>query len=103
LYEEIDLIENKAKYDSVYYVIKTGEKKRITTDGKVIEFADSLNNIMKDYNDCLHIGFALAGKCSCLITCDHELIEKREKIERFLLSKCITLTIKTPSEFALEY
>lgn len=103
LYEEIDLIEDKAKYDSVYYLIKSVEKERITASEEVIEWADSLNNIMKDYNDCLHIGFALAGKCSCLITCDHELIEKRKKIERFLLSKGIILAIKTPSEFASEY
>ena len=103
LYEETDLIENKTKYDSVYYLIKTVEKERVTANEKVIEWADSLNNIIKDYNDCLHIGFALAGKCSSLITCDHELIQKREKIERFLLSKGIILAIKTPSEFALEY
>ena len=28
-YEETDLIENKAKYDSVYYLIKTVEKEII--------------------------------------------------------------------------
>ena len=103
LYEETDLIENKAKYDSVYYLIKIVEKERITDNEEVIGWADSLNDIIKDYNDCLHIGFALAGKCSCLVTCDHELIKKREKIERFLLSKGTILAIKTPSEFASEY
>jgi len=103
LYEETDLIENRAKYESVYYLIKTVEKERITSNETVIKLADSLNNIMKDYNDCLHIGFALEGKCSCLITCDHELIKKRRKIESFLLYRGITLAIMTPSEFTLEY
>lgn len=103
LYEEVSLIEDKAKNESVYYLIKTVEKERITTNEMVIELADAVNEVIKDYNDCLHIGFAATGKCVCLVTCDQELISKRSKIERFLLSKGILLNIKTPSEFISDY
>ena len=103
LYEEVDLIEDKAKNESVYYLIKSVEKERVTTNETVIELADAMNKIIKDYNDCLHIGFAVIGKCSSLVTCDHELIAKRSKIERFLLSKDSVLNIKTPPEFISDY
>ena len=93
------MIEDKAKNESVYYLIKTVEKERITTNEMIIELADAVNEVIKDYNDCLHIGFAVAGKCVCLVTCDQELIYRRSKIERFLLLKGILLNIKTPPEF----
>ena len=97
------MIEDKAKNESVYYLIKTVEKERITTNEMIIELADAVNEVIKDYNDCLHIGFAAMGKCFCLVTCDQELISKRSKIVRFLLSKGILLNIKTPSEFISDY
>ena len=97
------MIEDKAKNESVYYLIKTVEKERITTNEMIIELADAVNEVIKDYNDCLHIGFAGTGKCVCLVTCDQELISKRSKIVRFLLSKGILLNIKTPSEFISDY
>ena len=98
LYDEVDLIEDRTKNESVYYLIKTVEKERISTNEKVVSLADSFNSIIKDYNDCLHIAFAATGKCDCLITCDYELISKKRKIESFLLSQNIKLNIKTPSE-----
>ena len=103
LYEEIDLIENKAKNESVYYLIKIVEKERITTNEKIISLADALNNILNDYNDCLHIAFAAISECDCLITCDYELIKSKAKIENFLLSKSIKLKIKAPSEFIEDF
>lgn len=99
LYEEVDLIEDKTKNESVYYLIKTVEKERITANKEITKLADALYGIIKDYNDCLHIGFAVAGKCSIFITCDHELIAKKAKIEKFLLSKGVFLSIRRPSEF----
>lgn len=98
LYEEVDLIEDKAKNESVYYLIKSVEKERIVMNEKVISLTDDLNYIIDDYNDCLHISFAATAKCDCLVTCDYELIKSRRKIENFLLSKSIKLKIKTPSE-----
>lgn len=103
LYEEVDLIEDKTKNESVYYLIKTVEKERISTNEKIISLADSLNAIIRDYNDCLHIAFAATGKCDSLITCDYELISKKGKIESFLLSQNIKLKIKTPSEFIADF
>lgn len=103
LYEEVDLIEDKAKNEAVYYLIKTVEKERASTNERVIELANALNDMVKDYNDCLHIAFAAISRCFCLITCDQELINKKGKIESFLLSKKISLTIITPSEFIANY
>ena len=103
LYEEVDLIEDKAKNESVYYLIRTVEKERISTNEKIILLADSLNAIIRDYNYCLHIAFAATGKCNSLITCDYELIIKKGKIESFLLSQNIKLKIKTPSEFIADF
>ena len=103
LYEEVDLIEDKIKRESVYYLINAVEKERISTDEKIVSLADSLHAIIKDYNDCLHIAFAAIGNCTSLITCDYELINKEVKIERFLLSQNIKLKIKTPSEFTADF
>ncbi len=103
LYSEVDLIDDKTKNESVYYLIKTVEKERILMNEGVLSLADALNSIINDYNDCLHIAFAAIGKCHCLITCDYELINKRRKIETFLLSKGINLKIKTPTEFIGNY
>ena len=43
--------------------------------------------------------FAAAAKCDFLITCDDELLEKKHKIERFLLSEKINTEINHPFEY----
>ena len=103
LFEEVDLIDNRTKKDFVYYLIENVEKERISTNEKIILLADSLNEMITDYNDCLHIAFAATGKCDSLITCDYELINKKIKIERFLLSQNTKINIKTPSEFIADF
>ena len=64
LYDEVDLIEDRTKNESVYYLIKTVEKERISTNENIILLSDALNNIIKDYNDCLHIAFAGIANCN---------------------------------------
>ena len=99
LYDEVDLIKDKSKRESVLYLIESVESERITTNISVIGIADGLHGLIHDYNDCLHIAFAGAGKCDFLITCDDELLKIRAKIERFLLSRNVITKVIHPSEY----
>ena len=102
LHEEVDLIKDKSKRESVLYLVETVETERASSNDAVIQIADGLNQIIHDYNDCLHIAFAAVSKCDSLVTCDNELIERSGKIERFLLSKKINTKIKHPFEYVRE-
>ena len=102
LYEEVDLIKGKSKRESVLYLVETVETERKSSSDAVIHIADELNQIIHDYNDCLHIAFAAIGKCDFLITCDNELMDRSGKIERFLLSKKINTKIIGPVEYLRE-
>ena len=99
LHEEVDLIKDKSKRESVFYLVETVEKERISTSEDAVQIADELNQIIHDYNDCLHIAFAAISKCDFLLTCDNELLERKDKIERFLLLKKINTKIKNPFEY----
>ena len=99
LYEEVDLIKDKNKRESVFYLIEGVESERISSSKYIIRIANGLHRLIYDYNDCLHIAFAAAAKCDFLITCDGELLEKKHKIERFLLSEKINTKINHPFEY----
>ena len=102
LHEEVDLVKDKNKRESVFYLVETVESERLSSSKDTIDLADELQELIHDYNDCLHIAFAAIGKCDFLITCDDELLEKKDKIERFLLSKKIYTKIRHPSEYMME-
>ena len=97
LYEEIDLIGDKNKRESVYYLVKAVESERIKTSKLITDIADELHEFIHDYNDCLHIASAGVGKCDLLITCDDELLKRKNKIESFLLSKGLMAKVRHPS------
>ena len=96
LHEEIDLIKDKSKRESVFYLVESVETERISLAKEVLIIADGLNQIIHDYNDCLHISFAAISKCNFLITCDNELIERKDKIESFLLMNKMNTQIIHP-------
>lgn len=99
LYEEIDLINDKNKRESAYYLVEAFESERMQTSKAVTDIADEMHRFIRDYNDCLHIAFAGVGICDFLITCDDELLKRKSKIESFLLSKELITKIRHPSEF----
>lgn len=102
LHEEVDLIKDKSKRESVFYLVEIVETERVSSSKAVIDRADELHEIIHDYNDCLHIAFAAVSKCDFFITCDDELLQMRDKIESFLLSKKINIKIKHPLEYMRE-
>lgn len=102
LHEEVDLIKDSSKRESVFYLVEAVESERVSSSKAVIDMADGLHEIIHDYNDSLHIAFAAAGKCDFFITCDYELLERKDKIERFLFSKKIYTKVKNPIEYPQE-
>ena len=102
LHEEVDLIKDKSKRESVFHLVETVESERLSSSKAIIRMVDKLYGLIHDYNDCFHIAFAAVGKCDFLITCDDELLEKKDKIEKFLLSKKIYTKIKHPFEYMQE-
>ena len=98
LYEEIGLINDRSKRESVYYLVEAVESERVQTSKAIIDIADGLHKFIHDYNDCLHIASAGAGKCDLIITCDGELLKRKNKIESFLLSKGLMVKVRHPSE-----
>ena len=99
LYAELGLIEDNRKRDIILNIIESVAQHRISANNKMHDLAQELNSLISDYSDCLHIISAALGDCSCLITCDKDLVKARSKIERFLISKGFKLAILTPKEF----
>ncbi len=99
LFAELNLIKDKPKRDIILSLIKHAAKERIKLNNKVIEIADGIFTILKDYMDSLHIAFAVVGNCQYFVTCDDEIINKVQKIESFLKNKDFNINIKSPSAF----
>ena len=68
----------------------------------IVELADRLFDIAKDYMDALHISSACIGACDCFITCDDELTIKRTKIENLLKPLGFKIIIRNPVDFINE-
>jgi predicted nucleic acid-binding protein len=96
LYAELDLIEDQHKKDVIFNEIKSVETQRIGPNDDVYSISGGLAG---DYADNLHISFAAVSGCDCFITCDKTILKNRPKIEKYLISKGVLLSISTPAEF----
>ena len=102
LYAELTLIKDKTKRELILSLANSICKEKIKLDNKVIEIADGIYEIMGDYMDSLQIASAAIGKCKYFITCDDELIHKKEEIEDYLAKAVYNTYIKHPSQFLKE-
>ena len=99
LYAELELISDQRKKDIIFNEIESISQEKIKISEEIHNLAFEIKDFVGDYSDSLHIAFAAASNCECIITCDRHLIKIKGKIESFLISKGLKLVILSPGEF----
>lgn len=102
LYAEVNLIKDEAKQELTLSLIKSASSENIPVNEPVIAIADGIYPFLHDYMDCLHLAFAAFSGCDMFVTCDDEIIKKREMIESYLKNKGLNTIIKRPGELTRE-
>jgi predicted nucleic acid-binding protein len=99
LFAELELIKDQTKRELTISLVKEICDVRVHLNNSIIALTDDIYRTLKDYMDALHVAFAAFTKSSYFITCDEEIIKKRETIESYLKSKGYQLIITNPIEF----
>lgn len=83
---EIELIANSVKRDEIYRLLERLPREVVKISKKTFETADRFlrQGIITDYMDILHLTLADLNHVDFFLTCDDELIQKKNEIEEFL-------------------
>ena len=95
---EVELITDSEKKNEVYSLIRELPKELIKIDEGLIKLSDDFltKRIINDYMDVLHLVCADVSKTDFYITCDDELLQKHDLIERYFKE---SFKILNPIEF----